>query len=322
MPRLTGRLNVFDGCTDMTSGLEYRNCPYCGKDDFEVVFESNMKADDLRQRVETVYMIPGGKRGRHVRCRNCRLVYVNPIEKAGEIEESYHQRSSADAAVVQDSRLSVARSQIALIARYGHGQSLLDIGCGEGFFLSMAARSGYSVRGVDLSSDAAEYARRTFGVDVEAKSLEEMQFAENSFDVVTLWQVLEHVPYPLGLLKEVHRILRPRGLLIVSTPDFDGAPARVLRTRWWDITRLHINHFTGETLTAILQKAQFRHTSCVSYRGYISMLMILIQVLKLVRLHKRLRRFLQADTALGRAMTRMVLAYPARLNYSTVVGFK
>ncbi len=306
----------------LDSLLEYRNCPCCGQDDYEVVFESNMKTDDLRQRVETVYVIPSDKHGRHVRCRNCRLVYVNPIEKAGEIDESYHERSSADAAVVYDSRLSVAKSQIALIARCGPGQSLLDIGCGEGFFLSMAARSGYSVKGVDLSSDAAEYARKTFRVDVEASSLEEMQFAENSFDVATLWQVLEHVPYPLELLKEVNRILRPRGLLIVSTPDFEGAPARVLGTRWWDITRLHINHFTDETLTAILQKAQFRHTSCVSYKGYISMLMVLIHALKLVRLHRFLRRFLQPDTALARAMTRVVLPYPARLNYTTVVSFK
>ncbi len=306
----------------MDPDLEYRNCPYCGKDDFKVVLESNMNAADHQQKVDTVYMIPGGKRGRHVRCRNCRFVYVNPIERTSDIEHSYCQRSSADATVVQDSRLSVARSQIALVNRYEPGRSLLDIGCGEGFFLSMAARAGYTVKGVDLSSDAAEYARETFGVDVEAKPLEELQFPENCFDVVTLWQVLEHVPYPLGLLKEVHRILRPEGLLVVSTPNFDGAPARVMGTRWWDITRLHINHFTCTTLTAILQKAGFRDTSCVSYRGYISMLMIVIQALKLMRLHKRLRRFLNADTALGRAMTNMVLAYPARLNYSTVVGFK
>ena len=109
-----------------------------------------------------------------------------------------------------------------------------------------ASKAGYTTKGIEISQDAAEYAIREFGLDVEAKPFEELRFAENYFDVVTLWQVLEHVPYPLIILKEVYRILKPRGLLVVLTPNIEGILAKILRKRWWEIR--------GFILTNLLQK--------------------------------------------------------------------
>jgi hypothetical protein len=117
----------------MDSLFEYRNCPNCGKDDFTVLFESNMKEGDFQEDIGTVYMLPGDKYGRHVKCRNCQLVYVNPIERAGKINENYSERKSGDAFIIQESRLHAAKSQVGLIKKYKNSTSLLDIGCGEGF---------------------------------------------------------------------------------------------------------------------------------------------------------------------------------------------
>lgn len=72
-----------------------------------------------------------------------------------------------------------------------------------------ASKVGYRAKGVELSQDATAYAKREFGLDVEAAAFEELQFPEDYFDVITLWQVLEHVPHPFLLLKEAHRILKP-----------------------------------------------------------------------------------------------------------------
>ena len=306
----------------MDSHFEYRNCPSCGQNDFEVLFESNMRDCDFRESVETVYMIPGGKYGRHVKCRNCHLIYVNPIEKASKINEAYFQRKDVDAPIIQETRLTATESQVGLIKRYGNGTRLLDVGCGEGFFLFNASKAGYTTKGIEISQDVAEYARREFGLDVEAKPFEELRFAENYFDVVTLWQVLEHVPYPLMVLKEVHKILKPGGLLATSTPDIEGILAKIFRRKWWNLRRLHINQFTTKTLTDMLNRAGFKNVFSTNYKEYISMSMLVIPVLKYLQLYERAKTLFHPNSTSGRIMNKLILVYPSRLDNCTVIGFK
>jgi 2-polyprenyl-3-methyl-5-hydroxy-6-metoxy-1,4-benzoquinol methylase len=316
------KLSVFEDSIEMDSPFEYRNCPCCGQDDSDVLFESNMSAGDFAEAVETVYMIPGRKWGRHVRCRNCQLIYVNPIERASKINRAYSQRRSDDACIIRRMRLSASQSQVGLIAQRKNSARLLDVGCGEGFFLYNASRAGFVTKGVELSRDAAEYARREFGLDVDAKPFEELSFPDNCFDVITLWQVLEHVPYPLVMLTEAHRMLKPGGLLALSTPDIRGMPARILGRRWWNIRMLHINQFTTRTLTAVLQRTGFHDISSVSYKESISLLMLLIPILKYLRLYKPLSGLFRPDSTLSSGMGRLRLAYSSRLDNCTMIGFK
>ncbi|RLC64679.1 MAG: hypothetical protein DRI01_02965 [Chloroflexi bacterium] len=306
----------------MNSPFEYRNCPCCGQNDFEVLFESNMKANDLYKSVETVYMIPGGRWGRHVKCRNCNFIYVNPVGKASEINKAYSQRKSIDASIIRENRLRASKSQVELVRRYKNGTYLLDIGCGEGFFLFNASRAGYITKGIELSQDAVEYARREFGLDVEAKPFEELRFPEDHFDIITLWQVLEHVPYPRVILKEVHRILKPGGLLVASTPNIEGIPAKILGKRWWNIRQLHINQFTLKTLSTILRKVGFKNISSVSYKESISLLMLLLPVLKYLKFYESLKGLSHPRSRLAKALNKMVLTYSSKLDNCTVIGFK
>ena len=306
----------------MKPHVEYRICPCCGADDCEVLFESNSEADDFPEAVQTVYMLPGRKWGRHVRCRRCRLIYVNPVNEAGGINEAYSQRTADDARTIRRMRLRASEAQVRLVDGLHHGGHLLDIGCGEGFFLYSAVRAGYDGTGMELSRHAAHYARQEFGLDVEARPFEELRFAENHFDVVTLWQVLEHVPYPLAILREAHRILKPEGLLALSTPNIAGVPARALGRRWWNVRMLHINQFTAETLSTMLRSAGFRNISSVSYRESISLLMLFVPVLRYLRLYDALKGLFGPDSLMGRAMNKIVIPYSSRLDNCTMVGVK
>jgi 2-polyprenyl-3-methyl-5-hydroxy-6-metoxy-1,4-benzoquinol methylase len=318
----------------MDSPFEYRNCPSCGQNDFEVLFESNMKPDDFNvlfdysmeghdsQEGVEGYLVPGKEWGRHVKCRHCHLIYMNPMEKVSKTNEYYCKAKNTHAPTIRESYLRTAESQVRLIQKYASGTDLLDIGCAQGFFLSSASQAGYTTKGIEISQDAAEYARREFSLDVEAKPFEELWFAENHFDVVTLWQVLEHVPYPLMILKEVHRILKPGGLLVVSTPNIEGIPAKILRKRWWDIKRLHINQFTTKTLTDILQNSDFKNISSVSYRGFVSLSILLTMMLKYIDTYERLKALFEPDSILGKILNRIMLMYSSRLNHCVVLGFK
>ena len=306
----------------LDSALEYRNCPSCGENDYTVLFESNMKDGDFREEVDTVYMLPGDKYARHVKCRNCHLVYVNPIEGNGRISEDYSQRKSNDASIIRGSRLKAAESQVQLVKKHSCGANLLDVGCGEGFFLFYASRMGYAVKGIELSQDAAEYAKKEFDLDVEAKLFEEARLQDNYFDVVTLWQVLEHVPQPLVILKEVHRILKPGGLVMVSTPDFGGVPANILRRRWWNIRRLHINQFTTGTLKSTLGNAGFRDVSSFCYKEHISLPMLVIPLLKHFRIHQRREAFIRSKHTWSEIINKITFVYPSRLDNCNMIGFK
>jgi 2-polyprenyl-3-methyl-5-hydroxy-6-metoxy-1,4-benzoquinol methylase len=318
----------------MDSLFEYRNCPSCGQNDFEVLFESNMKSDDFNvlfdysmegydsQEGVEGYLVPGKEWGRHVKCKNCHLIYMNPMEKVSKTNEYYFKAKNTHAPTIRESYLRTAKSQVHLIQKYASGTNLLDIGCAQGFFLFNASKSGYTTKGIEISQDAAEYAIREFGLDVEAKPFEELRFTENHFDVVTLWQVLEHVPYPLTVLKEVHRILKPGGLLVVSTPNIEGIPAKILRKRWWDIKRLHINQFTTKTLTDILQNGEFKNISSVSYRGFLSLSILLTMMLKYLDVYGQLKALFNPDSILGKVLNKIMLIYPSGFNHCVVLGFK
>jgi len=306
----------------MDSPFEYRNCPNCGRDDFTVIFDSNMGEADLKKGIKTVYMLWGETHGRHVKCENCHLIYVNPIEKASKISGDYSKMGNNDAPIIRESRLRAAKSQLRLIKKYKSGTTLLDIGCGEGFFLFNASKAGYTTKGIEISQDAAEYARREFGLDVEAKPFEELHFPENYFDVITLWQVLEHVPYPLIVLKEVHRILKPEGLLVTSTPDIEGTLAKIFRRKWWNLRRLHINQFTAKTLTDMLDRAGFKNVFSTKYKEYISISMLVIPLLKHLKMYERAKGPFYPSSTLGKIMNKLALVYPSRLDNCTVIGFK
>jgi 2-polyprenyl-3-methyl-5-hydroxy-6-metoxy-1,4-benzoquinol methylase len=318
----------------MDSLFEYRNCPACGQNDFEVLFESNMEPDDFNvlfdysmeahdsQEGVEGYLVPGKEWGRHVRCKNCHLIYMNPMEKVSKTNEYYYKAKNTHAPTIRECYLRTAKSQVRLIQKYASGTNLLDIGCAQGFFLFSASKAGYTTRGIEISQDAAAYAIKEFGLDVEAKPFEELRFPESSFDVVTLWQVLEHVPYPLTVLKEVYRILKPGGLVVASTPNIESIPAKILRKKWWDIKRLHINQFTTKTLADILHNAGFKKMSSVSYRGFVSLSILLTMTLKYVNAYERLNVLFNPDSILGKMLNRVMLIYSSRLNHCTVLGFK
>jgi 2-polyprenyl-3-methyl-5-hydroxy-6-metoxy-1,4-benzoquinol methylase len=218
--------------------------------------------------------------------------------------------------------LRAGKSQLGLIKKYKSGTTLLDIGCGEGFFLSNASQAGYTGKGIEISQNAAAYARKEFGLDVKATSFEELRFPENYFDVITLWQVLEHVPYPLMVLKEVHRILKPGGLLATSTPNIEGILAKIFRRRWWNIRRLHINQFTTKTLTDMLNRAGFKNVFSTDYKEYINLSMLVIPLLKHLKMYERAKGLFHPSSTSGKIMNKLILVYPSRLDNCTVIGFK
>jgi SAM-dependent methyltransferase len=139
-----------------------------------------------------------------------------------------------------------------------NGGSVLELGCGPGLMLAAFHRRGWRVLGIERNEEVAETARRALGVEIVATPVEALS-ADVRFDLIIMFQVLEHIADPVALLRECARRLAPGGHLIIDVPNFASWQARFAGPKWLhlDLPR-HLSHFTPKTLSATLERAGLR----------------------------------------------------------------
>ncbi|MBI5878468.1 MAG: class I SAM-dependent methyltransferase [Chloroflexi bacterium] len=125
------------------------------------------------------------------------------------------------------------------IERYVRNGRLLEVGCGTGLFLDEMRSCGWNVSGVEPSLHASAYARESLGLNVFSGSLEQFDLSGRSFDVICMWDVLEHLPDPAKALVRLAASLDPGGLLVFSVPNLEGIERRLFKSYWagWDLPR-------------------------------------------------------------------------------------
>lgn len=148
---------------------------------------------------------------------------------------------------------------------------LLDVGCAAGFFLEVAREQGFVAQGLDISDFAVKIAQSR-GHQVIKSDLVNSKLPANSFDLVTMWDLLEHVEFPDQNLKMAHRLLKKNGLLVISTPDAGSFLAQLLGSQWLGYRSIgeHRFFFSRQTLKLLLKKAGFEIINISSVGKYIS----------------------------------------------------
>jgi 2-polyprenyl-3-methyl-5-hydroxy-6-metoxy-1,4-benzoquinol methylase len=136
---------------------------------------------------------------------------------------------------------------------------LLDVGAGPGFLLSAARARGWDAVGVDPNEWAVRAAHDDLDVEVRLGSLEEQDFAAESFDAITLMDVIEHVPVGGALLGIVNNLLRPKGVVALLTPDAGSRVSRLLGKRWPEVQRVpeHLVLYSAAGLAQVLRAQGF-----------------------------------------------------------------
>jgi SAM-dependent methyltransferase len=143
---------------------------------------------------------------------------------------------------------------------------LLDFGCGGGSYLCEMAARGWQVTGMDSSIQTVQSIREQYGFDVVAGTLPHPDLTPGSFDVITMWQSLEHVSEPLEVLRAAYELLVSGGKLIVAVPNFESLSAEWFGENWYglDLPR-HLTHFVPGTLSEMLQTSGFRVSAMRSW---------------------------------------------------------
>lgn len=193
----------------MPQGLE---CPIC--------FSKRLKSEPFGYRFNGNWL--GG-----VRCRECSVIFIHPQPSAEELTKLYsgeyfagdfrcgHEGNYFDDATlgrVADGNL------LQRIKRDKSGGCFLEIGCAGGAFLNAARAAGFDVHGVEFSDEAAQFARTRFGLDVRTGDIQSVNLPSETYDVVFMGDVLEHLTDPVAALREINRAMKTGGVLVILCP--------------------------------------------------------------------------------------------------------
>lgn len=194
------------------------------------------------------------------RCLRCRLEFVNPRPSRTWLKDHYD--FYGDRIFLDQRRLEsdfrAARFDVEWSLLTGLHGSLLDVGCSTGSFVKLAMESGFVAEGIDLSAPAISYGRDQLGLRLRCEDFTAGTLAASSFDVVTMWATLEHLPDPGAFIAEAHRVLRPSGVLALTVPNHGSATQRVLGRRHRYVGVDHLNYFTSRNLTRLVETHGFR----------------------------------------------------------------
>lgn len=228
----------------------FQNCPICGCPELQEVLEC------------TDHFLTGEKFSL-LHCTECLVRITKPQPPPSEIfnyykSEDYVSHSDTKKGLInfayQQVKAITLRSKIRLIRKWSSAIRLLDFGCGTGDFLSFAKQQGYHTTGLEPDESA-----RNFALDkgLEVHHPEWIKTQSSTFDIITMWHVLEHTYDPLDTLLHLKSQLNPGGIIIVAVPNYSSMDAEVYGGNWaaYDVPR-HLFHFHPDTLQKLAEKTK------------------------------------------------------------------
>ena len=242
--------------------LKKRNCPLCKKS----------------PKNSQILFVKDGFYYR--KCKSCMLVYVSPVLKDEVLKKAYaeseYSKSWMEVLLTPiEQRFNQPKFDrgIMEIERIcGSKGKILDVGCAVGQFLLAAKNSGWEAIGLELNKKGYKYCE-SLDFEVVNKPLTDNLFPPETFDAVSMWEVLEHVPYPREIIKCIYKILKPNGVLLIVVPNRDALAARVLQEKCNLFFGMgHINMFNNHTLSNLLKEENYNISHCSTFTSEISVI--------------------------------------------------
>lgn len=229
-------------------------CPWCGKPSNHIY----LKVKDYFLSKEDFDIL---------QCDQCGLLFTSPrpapdvIGKYYQSEDYYSHQNNNHGFIprLYEAVKSINLKNKVNMAIGGLPQGrLLDIGCGVGDFLVQVKKRGWEIQGIEPSNDARAIAQNRLGF-MPLQPSEYSVLADYSYDVITMWHVLEHVDDLKSQTNELKRLLKPGGRLIIALPNFQSFDCQYYKDKWaaWDVPR-HLNHFGPDCIRAIINASDFK----------------------------------------------------------------
>jgi SAM-dependent methyltransferase len=222
-------------------------------------------------------MLPFYPKQRIVKCPVCQLIFFGEeIEPESLYAKEYffggeYRDYLADRKILQRN----SSQRIGQLRRLKSSGRLLELGSAFGFFLELAQKH-WEVRGIDIAPEGTEYAHRTLGLNVMLADFLTLSDELESYDIICMWDTVEHLPHPVRFIEKASRWLKPGGVLVMTTGDIESPLARFQKEGWRLIhPPTHLFYFSVTTLSQAVERAGLKvlGTSHVGYyRGFQAML--------------------------------------------------
>jgi SAM-dependent methyltransferase len=247
-------------------------CSYCSSSNLQVIYLLNNRQGGGNKVLEYNISKDSLDLGEFkiAKCSDCGFIQLIPKPDTGLLLELYGKMQDDLYLLEEKGRRLSANLLLDKLSRYKPQGRLLDIGCSAGILLDEARKRGWEVYGVELSSWAVDYAQKKLNLKIFKGELKEARFLDNYFDLVVMADSIEHLADPLGSLIEIKRILKPDGIIMISTPDIGSITARIAGRNWWGIKQSHLVYFNKRSISKILSDSGFKVLGFSSHTRFFS----------------------------------------------------
>ncbi len=235
----------------------------------------------------------GGEGFEVVVCPRCSFTFIPSRYRKQVDYTTYKSESVVQQVRVANEWVKVERNlhRFRLVRKYRKHGRVYDVGAGYGHFMIAGEQLGYEVRGIEMNRASARYARDELGLDVSEGDFLEIP-EDEGYDVVTFWDVLEHMDRADLAIAKASAITRPGGYVFIQVPQIDSFFARRLKGAWWEMGLDHVNYFSPRTISQLLEQHGFR---AVRFKNSIELKNVFGYVI-LPRIRRRFRRNGDAGT--------------------------
>ena len=200
-----------------------------------------------------------------LKCKKCGLVFLYPQPSIKFLKDKYNDEYYKEWLTKQkQEREKLWKKRLKDIIRYKDSGKLLDVGCGDGIFLRLAKRY-FNCEGTEISEFACKYVNEKYNLKVYNGEIKDLNLPEKSYDIITMWHVLEHMRDPLSNLKKASVLLKEDGLIVIEVPNLNAYFERFIyfliklkKEPLYTERENHLFFFSPETLKKILRKVNFR----------------------------------------------------------------
>ena len=244
----------------MSQLIHYTNCPVCGSADIKNV----LSAKDYTSSEENFYI---------AECSNCTLRFTQDVPDASSISpyyksENYISHTNTSKGLINRLYQSVRKRTLMLKRRMIEKTTgmtkgnLLDVGSGTGAFAAAMKKGGWQVTGLEPDADARAVGKQSYNIELEDIS-HFYQLAENNYDAITMWHVLEHVHDLQEYVAKLKLLLKENGKLFIAVPNYTSKDAAIYKEHWaaYDVPR-HLYHFSPQSMQVLVEKHGLKLLQC------------------------------------------------------------
>ena len=275
----------------MNSKFELVKCPLCKKNNYEVIINSQKKKEFTKSYIKNVFNSSSSVfDDQVVKCKNCKFIYLNPRIKQKIIDKSYSFSKDRKFISQNKNRIKTFKNTLTLISNQidFSNKKILDIGSGGGAFLKACKDRNITAEGIEPNKWLVNYSKKKYGINISTKNLNKIN---KTYHIVSLFDVLEHIPNIKLTINKIYKLVKKDGFLIINVPDHNSLARKILKKNWPFYLTVHLHYFDKKSLSKLLDK-KFKLFYSKSYWQVLELSYVLERGSKYFRILKMLNQII------------------------------